>query len=178
MKLWLELFWKISLPLGLVTFGLLTFLYTLDRGLPHSARMAASTSVAVGASFGFFMTVSLGIANALGCRRVGAGPFQGPRAHRVLDVGLGLVAAAAAAVRAIEAVGGKIEVMDPESGLLRARTGLSWKSFGENLRVNLREVRLGATTIDISSRPRWKSTVVDYGKGFQNVERISRFLQA
>jgi hypothetical protein len=60
-------------------------------------------------------------------------------------------------------------------GEIRARAGLNWKTWGDNVFIKLIKGE-GSTIVEISSMPSARSTLVDFGKNLDNVERIKRFL--
>ena len=62
-----------------------------------------------------------------------------------------------------------------DNGEIRARAGLNWKTWGDDIIINLTEGK-DTTGVEISSRPSARSTLVDFGKNLDNVERIRRFL--
>jgi hypothetical protein len=64
---------------------------------------------------------------------------------------------------------------DLEEGVIRAKTGLNWKTWGDAITFKLIDGN-GETEIIVSSRPAARSTLVDFGKNLDNVERIKRFL--
>ncbi|WP_039814796.1 DUF1499 domain-containing protein [Nocardia otitidiscaviarum] len=81
----------------------------------------------------------------------------------------------AVAERVLAEVPATITQRDPATGVLTARTKVSWTSWGENLRVVVTE-RPEGSTVDISSRPRLPITTIDYGRNLQNVRSIVRAL--
>jgi superfamily I DNA and/or RNA helicase len=70
----------------------------------------------------------------------------------------------------------EIESEDRKSGEIKALTSLSWKSFGENIQFKIWSSENGRTRIQILSRPKLKTTLVDYGKNIENVLKLSSFL--
>lgn len=62
-----------------------------------------------------------------------------------------------------------------DNGEIRARAGLNWKTWGDDIIINLTKGK-ETTGVEISSRPSARSTLVDFGKNLDNVERIRRFL--
>jgi len=60
-------------------------------------------------------------------------------------------------------------------GEIKARAGLNWKTWGDNVFLKVVKEE-GATIVEISSRPSARSTLVDFGKNLDNVERIKKFL--
>jgi len=81
-----------------------------------------------------------------------------------------------AAVSRVEAAllvpGIAIELHDPAGGLFLARTGQTWKGYGEKLRVTL--VGEHPVRVTLESRPRMNilGLKVDCGKNWENVEAI------
>ena len=49
---------------------------------------------------------------------------------------------------------------------------ISWWSWGEFVTVACRYVNDSMTTIEIVSRPKMPTTIVDYGKGSRNVKKV------
>lgn len=64
---------------------------------------------------------------------------------------------------------------DSLTGQLDARTGGSWRSFGENITVRITGDGPNAT-VHISTRPRLSTTTTDGGKGVENVGLFVRSL--
>jgi hypothetical protein len=60
-------------------------------------------------------------------------------------------------------------------GYVKAKTGFTWKSFGEEIIVVL-EKSDASTIIKINSKPLVKTTIVDYGKNSENVQKIHTFI--
>jgi hypothetical protein len=59
---------------------------------------------------------------------------------------------------------------------ISASTGITWQSFGERISVNVQATEAGAL-VHITSRPRLASTVMDSGKGCENVELFAGALK-
>lgn len=68
-----------------------------------------------------------------------------------------------------------IQSESPDEGTIKARAGINWKTWGDNVLIELVKGE-GSTIVEISSRPSARSTLVDFGKNLDNVERIKRFL--
>ena len=66
----------------------------------------------------------------------------------------------------------KVTKDSKNDGIIIAETGLSWKSFGENLLLKLKRVGSKQTQIKILSKPKVRTTMIDFGKNFENVERF------
>lgn len=66
---------------------------------------------------------------------------------------------------------GKLTMKETD-GLVRLSTGMSMRSWGEKMSVKLVEVESDAYEYEIASAPKLKTTLIDYGKNFENVDRI------
>lgn len=65
----------------------------------------------------------------------------------------------------------KTKVVRMAGRTLEARTGLSMRTFGENIVITAEPA--GQTTrLSIESTPRYAGTTMDHGKSYENVERI------
>jgi hypothetical protein len=52
----------------------------------------------------------------------------------------------------------------------------SWASWGERVTIRLEGLPEGGTLVDIHSRPRLSTTLIDYGKNQRNVDRLRQIL--
>ena len=59
---------------------------------------------------------------------------------------------------------------DLENMISRAVTGTSWRSGGEEMEVEINPLAEQRWRIKVSSRPKSKNVLFDYGKNFENVE--------
>ncbi|MFI9507041.1 hypothetical protein [Nocardia sp. NPDC052566] len=141
---------------------------------------AVVAGVVAGLIFGVFMAVVMGSWHVISARRAGVpDAAYGPvRQHASIVLASDANEAFDAAVRVIEASGATVKQRDPVRGRIEARTGLTWKSFGEKLDVTVLPQDQGRCEVRIESRPRVPSTVVDYGKNLQNVQNIDQKLRA
>lgn len=64
-----------------------------------------------------------------------------------------------------------------EGGTVKARTAMSFASWGEDISVTCRSLPDGRVEVEIRSQPRYRKTVIDYGKNLRNVETIANALQ-
>ena len=75
-----------------------------------------------------------------------------------------------ALVRSLPTVKGmKIKAADPASGHIEASTGISWRSWGEKVRVDVVESGNGSL-VRVSSGN--KAQLVSWGKNEENLEKI------
>lgn len=70
----------------------------------------------------------------------------------------------------------KIDVYnkDIENGIIEATTKRSWRSFGEDIKINLFKGSEGKVVVIVSSKPRTSLTMIDYSKNFENIETIMK----
>jgi len=78
------------------------------------------------------------------------------------------------ALRAIKR--SKVKKANKKSMLILARTGVNWKTFGDKIRITFQEKDKNHISLAINSKPRVWMTAVDYGKNFDNVEKIIAYL--
>ncbi len=69
----------------------------------------------------------------------------------------------------------RIKSQSPDTGIIKARAGINWKTWGDNIDFRLTKGN-GSIVVEISSSPSASSTLVDFGKNLDNVERIKKFL--
>jgi uncharacterized protein (DUF1499 family) len=65
--------------------------------------------------------------------------------------------------------------VDAAAAMVAARVGMSWASFGEHIECRVTPAE-GAAVVSIRSRPVLATTLVDYGKNRENVERIRAYM--
>ncbi len=81
-------------------------------------------------------------------------------------------------VEALKEINAEIKESNKVEGFIIARTGMSWKSIGEELIVRLKSLNNRQTQIKIISKPIALLTVLDYGKNLENVNKFTKFIQA
>jgi hypothetical protein len=70
----------------------------------------------------------------------------------------------------------KLADFQEDSGTIRLNVGMSLKSFGERVTLQLREADGSATSIEVTSRASWPLTLADYGKNADNVQKLVDWL--
>ncbi len=71
----------------------------------------------------------------------------------------------------------KAKIIASPADQIVAKTGVSWKSFGETITVSLVEESPGQVLVTINSRSSLRTTAVDYGRNAENVQLIQRQLE-
>ncbi len=69
----------------------------------------------------------------------------------------------------------KMEMIDTENGI-NLKTGMTWKSWGEEIKIILKSENNSDFEYQISSSPKLKMIIVDYGKNLQNLTRIENVI--
>ncbi len=70
----------------------------------------------------------------------------------------------------------KMEIEETENGINIA-TNTSWKSWGENICISLKSKEEQYYTYQISSSPKLKTTLLDYGKNLKNVTLLESIIK-
>ncbi|WP_414622239.1 hypothetical protein [Calothrix sp. CCY 0018] len=71
-----------------------------------------------------------------------------------------------------------IKQKDLQTGTIKAKTKMSWKSFGEIIKISTQSVGDNETLIEIKTSPFIPTAVMDYGKGLENVEEIVNYIKS
>jgi hypothetical protein len=80
----------------------------------------------------------------------------------------------------LESVGvlrrGKVKKSNRENGLIVARMGMNWNTFGSKFTYKLKTLTDLTTEIEIEAKPIVSGTKVDYGENYQAIENLVEFL--
>ena len=168
-KVYGGLFLATGVPFGLFMGMVLGALYgvaDLGEGFPEGLVVGA----AAGVVFGLLMALTLGTMQLLGFRDAPKGLSLSPRQTREIPVANGpdLADRVVAALRSLPA---EVTTVDVPAGRYVARRGVSWKSWGEDVVVQL-SGDPAHPVATVSSRPRLATTLIDYGRGRRNVEHV------
>ena len=66
----------------------------------------------------------------------------------------------------------RVKRYDSAGLFIKARVGVSFRSLGEIVSIQLRELGARSVELQVRSKPWFWGTSIDYGKGFENVEII------
>jgi hypothetical protein len=103
---------------------------------------------------------------------------MGPRQERQLHMASPPDTALQSCLRALKEIPkARSVIADSVTGTATARTAMTWRSFGERLTVKVNADGRGSS-ITISSEPLVPTTLIDGGKGVENVETFLRGLSA
>jgi len=81
-------------------------------------------------------------------------------------------------ISAIKSIGAKIKHRDEKSGKICAVTGITWKSFGEVITVDVVCQKDQKVLVKVNSKPVVPLTLSDHGKGQENVKCIISLIQS
>jgi len=73
------------------------------------------------------------------------------------------------AQNALRDVGFKIKNVNLDQGVIEVSTGVSWRSWGEKIVINIRKTQEG-TSVEIESK--LKAQLVDWGKSSENIVKF------
>ncbi|WP_369131977.1 hypothetical protein [Modestobacter sp. I12A-02662] len=169
LKLYGTLLAVTAVPFGLFLGLPLAGLFAL-AGIGAGAVEGLLTGLGGGVVFGVLMALVLGTAQLFGVRGVPRGRSLSPRQERRVPVpgGPGLPDRVVSALRSLPA---DVTAADVATGRFVARRRASWKSWGEEVVVQLTGDPAHPTAT-VSSRPVLGTTLVDAGRGHRNVEHV------
>jgi hypothetical protein len=168
LNIYLKIFLRAGIPFGVFMGCLFGYLEGAHKGL-----IAGITS---GLLFGTWMSVIFGTVHEV-CTKKIYGPGEvNPKQSKAIESNLPFDSGFEKCVNALGHFGAKITAQDKAQGRIEAKTGMTWKSFGETISIHLDDLKNGTIKIQISSAPVIKTTIMDYGKGRANVETIASLL--
>ena len=166
MKLFVKLFIYLSIPFGLFM-GLMV-------GADHGLEAGIRYGIIEGIFFGLLMALTLGWIQRRATRKYGdVTPVQNLTVE-VLASSMNVVFEKA--VKALREFGAEIRKEDASAGSIEARVRASWKSYGEIVTVRIRQVGDANFEVAVQSRPRFRGTIIDYGKSRENVDALAALL--
>jgi len=81
-------------------------------------------------------------------------------------------------IRSLELISrSRVIEKDHSGGRIIAKAGLNWRTWGDSISFEISASGEGSSRIRVSSRPAARSTIVDFGKNLQNVNRVVSFLE-
>jgi hypothetical protein len=144
-----------------------------------------SLPIMAGALYGIPMALILGLAHYFQVRKIAQGkPFDlSPTQRRTLVIKSNPSSVFENCALVLQKFPARIIENDVMKGHITARTGKkSWKSWGDDIRIDVVQIDDISTQVKITCRPSLKTTLVDYGKNYENAEKllslISEFSQA
>ena len=154
------------------------FFYT---GVPSGILMgyfyhSFSQGLTFGLFFGFFCTLCFRIMETIALKKIGKRDSDfSVRQERKFEVTMLKQDAIRKIKLVLDEMKAKILNDDSSNGIIEAKAGFSWKSFGEIIIVRF-SGNNGKMEIFVESRPALATTMVDYGKNLQNVEKFQELM--
>jgi hypothetical protein len=172
-----NLYLKLLLFSG-VCFGLIMGLYL---SLLYGIYTGFAIGIVMGVIFGFLLSLALFLMQVVSVKMMPYGLSEetlGVYQVRTLEMDLPYEEAFILCVASLGAVKGtKIKSEDRVEGRIDAKTGINWKTFGDDISIDVLSAGAGQR-IRVVSRPTMMTTIVDYGQNLDNVERIAGYLKA
>ena len=76
-----------------------------------------------------------------------------------------------------DSIQGKLIASNTNTGVITAKTRMSWLSWGEKITISLEKDTDSTTNVWIQSKPFIRTTIVDYGKNKDNINKLVESLQ-
>ncbi len=168
LKLYLKLFLGCGIPIGIITAALTRIVFGVGGRLAFG--------LASGIIFGLFMSLILGTFHKFKTKKIVISKDVSVYQTRSIYLEISLDAAFDRCCEALRQIGAKTKSKDREQARIEAKTTINWKSWSEVIFIQLTDQNTGQVIVQISSSPRVRTTLVDYGKGYENVERIADLL--
>lgn len=64
-----------------------------------------------------------------------------------------------------------------EKNFITAKTEISWKTYGDEIRIDVTKISDEASRVDIISQPFLPAVRIDYGKNYENAEKLLKLLE-
>lgn len=173
MKSITKLHLKVFLFTG-VTYGLILFL--LD--LMNKNEFALSKLLFMTLFFGITMSLTLVSLHKYRLKKIGIQEItdENLNVNQSKTLSSELNTAALIEILASDSIIGKMKMIETKNGI-HLKTGISWKSWGENIKITLKSEQDSRFEYEISSSPKLKTTIVDYGKNLENIKRIEKLIK-
>ena len=172
MNLYVKLFLVTGIPYGV----LMGFFFGATRGL----KVGILSGLLSGPLFGLFMSLVLGTFHKMKTKKISSGPGDdvGPHQSRTITVDTPFESIFEKCLLALGNIKAKVTNTDKVAGTITAKTKMSWKSFGEEIQITVVRDEGSKAKVIVSSAPKLKTTLVDYGKGHQNVTSLMDFINS
>jgi len=173
MSIYLKLFLEMGIPFGVII-GLLLVAF----GYPQALAFGLLT----GLLYGSCTSLTLGFLHSRAVRQIS--PHEPEKVLGVQHTGstklqLSYDKAFNLCVDSLTLIKGcKVQKEDQAQGEIVAKAGRTWESWGEKLAFSVKKIDDKYTSVEVSSRPTFSMTLVDYGKNLWNVSSIIFFLES
>lgn len=172
MNIYLKIFLTAGIPFGIFA----GIFYSIQYGISQGILLGLFSVL----FFGGFMSLILGFLNNKSLKNM---PYEisekttGVRHIRNIELRIPYDEAFNLCIKSCDLIKGcKIRNFDLATGIIVTKTGISFKCWGEVITFDLRKINDEKTQIVVLSKPVISTTLVDFGKNIDNVEKITTFL--
>ena len=174
MNLYLKVFLQLSVRavpvFAVIFFAVFYYFVGIEAGL-----MAALGGIIVGIVFGISLSLISVTIHKISVQRfldAGYENTESVRQSTSIDLAVPYDQAFRLCGAALKGLGFRRIQEDLPGGVIKVKTRLSWKSFGEIVEIQITNLGDRETKVRILSDPRVPSTSLDYGKNLDNVIRV------
>ena len=169
----LKIFLASGIPFGILAAVLFSFLYGINTGL--------SGGLVSGLLFGSLMFFILGVLHSRAVKKIAGDTSEESMATchvRYIELPLPYDKTFDLCIESLELISRcKIYEEERSQGKIVSRSSVNWKTWGDTISFEITGISNESTAVKISSRPTTKSTIVDYGKNLENVNKVVGFLE-
>jgi hypothetical protein len=169
----LKIFFLSGAPFGFLMGAWYYNLYGLQAGIKGG--------LFAGAFFGFLTFIILGLLHRQAVKKIkgkSTRETMGMHHTRAIEIQLPYPRAFDLCIQSLSLMKRcRILEHDRSKGKITAKTGLNWKTWGDTITFNIKKTGKEHLKISVSSRPTARTTLVDYGKNLENVEKIISFVK-
>jgi hypothetical protein len=183
-------FWLVSFAMGGLNAGIACAMYFLLATWVPSAKeqllspffLGALAVVVVFSALGFGALAALGTAlwHSWSAQRLAAGKSPYPDRvlrNRTIELQLPYDQVFNLCIRSLASISRcRVQQRDFPQGKITARAGANWRTWGDIITFDLCRTEEGGIRVEVCSRPAVRTTLFDYGKNLENIQRISSFL--
>lgn len=167
-SLYIKLFLEMGIPFGLIMGAII--------GIKSGFLNGAYSAVVLGAFFGFFMALILGVSHQSAVKKIGAdygADLLKLHQTRSLTIDKPVAEVFDVCLKSLQSLKGcRIKSENKAAGTITGKMGSGLAAFGDSLEVTVSPNDGGSSTVVISSKPSLQTTVVDYGSNAKNVQRF------
>jgi len=171
MSTYLKIGISTGLPFGVIAASVYYF----------GARGEISNAVALGGIAGiFFGVVMAGVFGAIGYLSGEKITYGKTNWLQVMELGIEWEIAQHLSRQSLETLrkSFKIDPRTSSSTEIVAITGMTWRSFGEIISLKISRLPNSLIQLEISSKPKYPATRVDWGVNRRNIEAIAGFMES
>lgn len=169
-KTFIKIFIFTSIPFG--------FLMYIQALIFSNNAPSITLHIIMGLMFGLLMSLILTILDFQSNKSIGEGKSSGVHKKGAIEVGLPSQEVFKICRNAgLVLNGAKISYESQQKGMLIIKTGISWKTWGDIIEIVIEEIAANHTRVSIQSRPLVPTTLIDYGKNAENINRIVGYIE-